>query len=150
MLRRIPIFGLLAIAATAVLATSAPAATTSFKFPISFTATDCPDPVALTGTVHGVITSVDNGAGGSLVSSTFNPQGVIGLGLLSGRTYHGTGVTTETFTAAKGETHTFVNNFRLISPGAGGDVIVQDVFHVTVNANGDVTAAVDRSTVSCT
>ena len=146
MLRRILSFGLPIVAVSAVVvATSATAATTSFRFPVNILATDCPDPVALTGTLHGVITTVDNGAGGVLVSTNFNPQGVTGVGLVSGRIYHGTGVTHDTFRAAKGETETFVNNFRLISPGPGGDVIVHELFHVTVNANGTVTASADPS-----
>jgi hypothetical protein len=96
-----------------------------------------------------VITTVDT-ANGFLVTGVFNPQGVTGVGLVSGRVYHGTGVTFETLMAAASETYTLVNNFRLVSPGPGGDVIVQNMFHVTVNANGEVTAVLDRSTVSCT
>jgi len=149
MLRRIIPVGLLVVVAAALVA-SARAATISFRFTINSIVTECTESVALTGTVHAVLTSVDNGAGGFLVSSTFNPQGVTGVGLVSGRTYHGTGATTTIFRIGKGASETFVNNFRLISPGAGGDVIVHEVFHVTVNANGDLTAFVDQSTVACT
>lgn len=151
MLRRIVAIGLPTAFVYVVLIASAQATTTSFSFPISFTSTDCPaDPVALTGTVHGVITTVDNPNGTVLVHTSFNPQGVTGVGLVSGLIYQGTGVTTESFTTRKGVTDTFVNNFRLISRGPGSDVIVQEVFHVTVNANGQVTATVDRPTVRCT
>jgi hypothetical protein len=149
MLRRLVAAGLPAALACVVVIATAQAATTSIRFPISFTATDCPDPVALSGTLHEVFTTVDNGST-VLVSVVDNPQGVTGIGLVSGLTYQGTGVTRESFTLAKGSTDTFVNNFRLISRGPGSDVIVQDVFHITVNANGDVTATLDRTTVNCT
>jgi hypothetical protein len=150
MLRRILIAGVLASSVAALLAAVAPAASDSFQFPLDFTSTECPDPVALSGTIHAVITAVDNGAGGSMVATHFNPQGVTGVGLVSGRIYHGTGVTREVFRVGKGETNTFVNNFRLISAGPGGDVILHEAFHVTVNANGEVTASVDHLNVTCT
>ena len=151
MLRRIIALGLPAAVVGASLIASAAAATTSERFPIDFVATDCPDnPVHLTGTVHGVLTTVENANGTVLVSFSFNPQGVTGVGLVNGLVYHGTGVTRESQTFGDAETHTFVNNFRLISPGRGGDVMVQQVFHVTLNANGEVTATQDRTTISCT
>jgi hypothetical protein len=150
MLRRLVAVGLPAALACVVVIATAQAATTSIRFPISFTATDCPDPVALSGTLHEVFTTVVSANGNVLVNVVDNPQGVTGIGLVSGRVYQGTGVTRESITIAKGSTDTFVNNFRLISRGPGSDVIVQNVFHITVNANGDVTATLDKSTVTCT
>jgi hypothetical protein len=88
MLRRIMAVGLPTAIVCLVLIVSAHASpTTSISFPISSTATDCPDPVALSGSVHGVITTLENANGTSLVHTSFNRQGVAGVGLLSGRIY---------------------------------------------------------------
>jgi hypothetical protein len=128
---------------------SAQAAATSTTFTIDSVVTACSEPIKLEGTVHAVFATTNNPAGGFLLVSTTNPQGVTGTGLTSGLTYQGTGVTKVVLATAQGSTVTFVNNFRLISRTSSEDVIVQQVFHVTVNANGDTTASVDRASVLC-
>jgi hypothetical protein len=84
------------------------------------------------------------------VSST-NPQGITGVGLTSGATYHATGETqgTTTIKAKGGISDTFVNNFKIIGEGSAPNFLQTDVIHLTVNANGDVTATVEKSMIRC-
>jgi hypothetical protein len=128
---------------------SAQASATSTTFSIDQFSWVCGEPIELVGTLHEVFATVENPAGGVLVTRSINPQGVTGTGLDSGVTYQGTGVTRIVSTVALGTTTTFVDNFRLISHTSLEDVIVQEVSHLTVDANGDVTASFDRVEVLC-
>ena len=89
-------------------------------------------------------------AGGVLYESVFNPQGVSGIGQTSGDKYQGTGVTrtTEYFGRLPFQ-YTTVNNFRIIGQGTGNNFSIHENFHVTVNANGEVTATVDNFSADC-
>jgi predicted extracellular nuclease len=72
------------------------------------------------------------------------------VGLTSGATYHATGVTLGTTTIrAGGISDTFVNSFKIIGEGSAQNFLETDVLHLTMNANGVVTATVDRSTIRC-
>jgi hypothetical protein len=42
-----------------------------------------------------------------------------------------------------------VNNFRLIGQGSGNNLQVHQNVHITINANGTVTATVDNTSVDC-
>ena len=42
-----------------------------------------------------------------------------------------------------------MNNFRIIGQGPGNNFLVHETFHVTINANGVVTATVDNFSVEC-
>ena len=79
----------------------------------------------------------------------FQPQGVSGVGLTTGDKYQATGVTQDETNVAAGQETTFINNFRLIGQGPGNNLLIHDVFHVTINANGDVTALHDIHSVEC-
>jgi hypothetical protein len=137
--------GLAAVAAAA----PAPAATTAQRLPVNFVAPGCDEPILLTGTLEAVLTTTPNGSGGFLVSFHFNPQGVTGLGLTSGAIYHGTGVTREDTTVNGATTVTFVNNFKIIGTGTTPNLLIMDVIHTTVDANGDITAVVDQESLMC-
>jgi hypothetical protein len=105
--------------------------------------------VHLTGTLRSVFSVTENPSGGFQIRSHFNPQGVSGVGEISGAKYQGTGVTRSNFNLLVGSTSTSVNNFRVIGQGAGNNLLIHSVVHVTVNANGVVTALVDRFSVEC-
>lgn len=106
--------------------------------------------VFLSGDLHALFHFTDDGAGGFHVMSEFNPQGVSGTGLTSGDNYQGTGVTRFDFNAgAIPFNETFVNNFRIIGEGTGNNLLIHATFHITVNANGEVTAIVDNFTAEC-
>jgi hypothetical protein len=105
--------------------------------------------VELTGQLHDLFHITQNNAGGVVVRILDNPQGVSGVGLTTGTKYQGTGGTQQTFTAAVGETNTFVNNFRVVGQGPNNNFVVHETAHLTVNANGTVTASVDNLTIDC-
>src|SRR5215467_3765370 len=44
---------------------------------------------------------------------------------------------------------TLVNNFRIIGQGTGNNFLVHETFHITVNADGTMTAFVDNFSVDC-
>ena len=46
-------------------------------------------------------------------------------------------------------TATDVNNYRLIGRGPGNNLLIHEVSHITVNANGDTTVTFDKSSVEC-
>jgi hypothetical protein len=104
--------------------------------------------VVLEGDLHGLIAITENDNHLS-VKTHFQPQGISGTGLSTGDTYQGTGVTQDHFTTGLAETFTFVNNFRIIGQGLDNNFLVHETFHVSINANGEVTAVVDNFSVEC-
>jgi len=137
---------------------SASSSTTSVRFPIQIAiVVPCAnggagDIVVLSGTLHDVFHITVDSRGGLHLTTHDNPQGVRGVGLASGTRYRGTGVTRSGINVGRvGSpfTLTFVNNFRIIGQGPGNNFLVHDNFHVTVNANGAVTALVDNFTIDC-
>ena len=107
--------------------------------------------VLASGTLHvqNHITINDNRA---TIKEHFQPQGIGGVGLTTGDTYRATGETQQiqTVSANNGSFEaTFVNNFKIIGQGPGNNFLVHENFHVTVNANGDVTTTVDNISTEC-
>jgi hypothetical protein len=120
--------------------------------PFTLTTFGCGDVIVLSGTLH-VLTHVTiDAAGGIAVKVHFQPQGATGVGLTTGATYHGTGVTQQTFTdngPGPQLEFTFINNFRMISSGTTPNFDVHQTIHITVNENGEVTAVVDNTSIEC-
>jgi hypothetical protein len=82
----------------------------------------------------------------------FQPQGSNLVGAITGDVYQATGVSQGTFKGSlqNGQfTATDVNNFRWIGPGPGNNLLIHEVSHITVNANGDVTVEFDKPSVDC-
>jgi hypothetical protein len=131
------------------------AATESVKVPISIGVfIPCADDgagevVTLSGNLHIVLRFTQSKRGGIHAGFHFQPQGVSGVGETTGDRYQGTGVTQGQFNATVGVEETFVNNFRIIGQGPGNNFLVHEVFHITFNANGTITALVDRFSVDC-
>ena len=105
--------------------------------------------VQLSGTLHNQFVTTLNGSGGFHSKFHSQPQGITGYGETTGDKYQGTGVTQGTFNGRVGVQDTFVNNFRIIGQGPGNNFMVHENFHVTINANGEVTALVDNFSVQC-
>ena len=104
------------------------------------------EPVHITGEVYEVIKFQETG-NGLLTMVHHNPAGVTGVGLISGATYHGTGVGQGvTF---GDEDFTFVLSFNMIGEGSAGNFKVHQTIHMTTTANGDVTAAVSDVRMTC-
>ena len=105
--------------------------------------------VFLSGSIHLMFLTTIDARGGFHSKFHFQPQGVSGYGLTTGARYQGTGVTQGHFNGKVGVQDTFVNNFRIIGQGPGNNFMIHQNVHVTINANGEVTALVDNSRVTC-
>jgi hypothetical protein len=110
-----------------------------------------PEVVVLTGELHTLITQEVDSDGGIHIKTHFQPQGLSGVGMVTGDKYQGTGVTQEHINdhSSPAFEDTFVNNFRIIGQGPGNNLLVHTTFHVTVDANGVVTANVVNTSVEC-
>jgi hypothetical protein len=95
--------------------------------------------IHLTGTLN-IVTTTANGK----TIRQFHPQDITGVGLTTGTTYRGTGGTIIIGDPNNdGETHTYVNIFNIIATEpAGISSIEHQVLHITVNAQGEITADV--------
>jgi hypothetical protein len=153
MLRRLII--LLAVVASGLLAvTSASATAVTEKVPFDFVLSPeegCGEAIQLSGTLLAEFSFTGTSSGNVEIGFHFNPQGITGVGLTSGATYHATGETlgTTTIRANGGISDTFVNNFKIIGEGSAPNFLETDVIHLTVNANGVVTATVEQSMIRC-
>jgi hypothetical protein len=107
----------------------------------------------VSGTInlHTLITSTVNGNNFS-IKLHFQPGGGSLVGSITGDAYRPTGVTQVTITGSLENNHfadTFVNNFRIIGPGPGNNLLVHETFHVTALADGTVTVFHDLVSVEC-
>jgi hypothetical protein len=109
------------------------------------------EPVELTGSLHILMTMTTDSSGGMHFVVHFQPQGVIGVGLMTGDIYHGVGKTDIMGNASSSgvSESTFVNTFDLISPGSTPNFLMRDTIHATLVANGTLTTNVVNSTVEC-
>jgi hypothetical protein len=146
---------LLAVVASGLLAvTSASATAVTEKIPFDFVLAPeeaCGEAIHLSGTLLAEFSFTESSGGNVEIGFHFNPQGITGVGLTSGASYHATGVTlgTTTIKAKGGISDTFVNNFKIIGEGRAPNFLETDVVHLTVNANGVVTATVEKSIIRC-
>jgi hypothetical protein len=105
--------------------------------------------VNLTGLLRILATVTFDSAGGVNGTSLFNPQGVSGVGSVSGARYRGTGETVSPFLGKVGVVSTLVNNFRIIGSGGAASLQVHENVALVVNANGTLTASVDHVSLTC-
>jgi len=107
--------------------------------------------VTLSGDLH-ILTSITINSNTLHLTQHFQPQGITGVGSVTGDKYQGTGVTRADLNV-NGVIFPFntttVNNFRIIGQGPGNNFLVHVNVHTTVNANGDVTATVDNFSLEC-
>jgi hypothetical protein len=97
--------------------------------------------IAISGTLHEVFhTTVDN-VGGFHLSEQSNPQGVSGVGQVTGTKYQVTGGSPVEENLKASVEVTSVTNFRIIGQGPDNNFVFHGVDHFTVNANGTVTAS---------
>jgi hypothetical protein len=105
--------------------------------------------VYLSGTLHFLFETTIDSSGSFHTKFHAQPQGISGTGLTTGDKYQATGVTQDRFNGKVGSAYTFVNNFKIIGQGPGNNFLIHENYHVTVNANGEVTAYVDNFRVEC-
>jgi hypothetical protein len=107
--------------------------------------------VTLSGTLHETFhTTLNNNKFQLKVID--NPQGISGIGDVTGDKYQATGETEQQFGGSLNNGQyegSYVNNFRIIGQGRGNNYLVHETFHVTVNANGTVTTLLDHLSVEC-
>ena len=121
---------------------------TSTDMPLHFLrSADCTNEVVeISGTLH-LLNQVQ--ADGSMIGH-FNYQNVRAVGLTSGNTYQTSAVDQFRLSAPFPSTISSVQSFRLISRGVESNLLVTVLYHITVNANGEVTASIDSLTMQCT
>ncbi|UCD73197.1 MAG: hypothetical protein JSW01_00720 [Candidatus Bathyarchaeota archaeon] len=105
--------------------------------------------VYLSGYLHIVFSTTLDGKGGFHTRIHHNPQGITGIGELSGDKYQAVGETRTVTNGKIGETYTFVNNYKIIGQGRGNNLLIHDTIHYTVNVNGEVTSDLANTSVEC-
>jgi hypothetical protein len=106
--------------------------------------------VHLQGQLHLIFKGVlnDNGFHGKYFLQS---QHISGTGETTGDKYEATGVTQgeNSNTSTSVRVVIFINNFNLIGPGNGNNLLVHQTVHFTFNANGEVISEVDKMSVEC-
>jgi hypothetical protein len=105
--------------------------------------------VQLSGSLHTVIVTTLDDQGGYHIMFHNQPQGISGTGETTGDMYHGVGETLGTFNGKLGVETTFVNNFKIVGPGPGNNLMYHETFHMTVLADGRLTSYVDNIGIEC-
>lgn len=102
------------------------------------------------GTFQIVVHETLTPSGGFHLIVEGNAQGIRGVGT-SGTTYQVPGGFWFELNVTPGaETTTLTEVFNVVGSGTTPDFRVLGTFHVTVDANGNVTASVDRDSATCT
>jgi hypothetical protein len=145
------VVSMLALLSVTSVQAAASTVTTVETIPFSTIVTGCGEDIAIDGEIQVVFHVTMTPRGGFLLQELFHPQGLTGTGLQSGATYHAVGASRDTTTvrATAGSTFTLVNNFKIIGEGQARNYLVHETLHVTVNANGEVTANADHFSVEC-
>lgn len=81
----------------------------------------------------------------------WNSEGITGIGQYTGFTYRALGVSSDHSVSNAGfpYTDTFINNYHVIGQGSATNGDLHETVHVTVNANGDLTAWVTDYNFDC-
>jgi hypothetical protein len=126
--------------------------TTNVVVPFGFEATECGnETVVVSGRVRLVMHGTISSSGNIHAVAHVNPQNIRGFGVTTGAEYLAPGMLQEV-TNMNGPapvTETLVNNFELVGLGRAPDFTVHHNMHLTINSNGEVTAAFDHLTVEC-
>ena len=121
---------------------------TSTDMPVHFLrSADCTgEVVEISGTIHMLNQTQTDGS----VIGHFNYQNVSGAGLTTGVVYRVTAVDDVRLRAPFPSSISSVQSFRLISRGAESNLLVTVLYHITVDANGEMTASIDDLNMQCT
>jgi hypothetical protein len=144
-----------ALAGATPVAAEATTVTTNTQFEVSFPVfVPCANAgagefVVLSGTQHQLFHLTTDDQGGLHLKSTIQSQGISGIGLTTGDKYQGTGPSQSETNITVGSQQTLINSFKVIGQGPGNNFLVQQTTHITVTANGDLTAFVNDFSVEC-
>lgn len=86
------------------------------------------------------------------LKTLIHEAGTSGVGLTTGDKYHATGATNETITGSfnNGQfSDTFTESILVIGQGPSNNLRIFANFHVTINANGEVTVVIDSVFFEC-
>lgn len=130
-------------------------ATTNVSFPMDWTVfVPCANGgagelVVLSGRLHEKLHVTVNDTGHWTVKFFDQPQGVSGVGAVSGRHYQGTGVSQDIRTGRVETVDTRVNIFRMVGQGPGNNFSVHENVRMTVHGDGEVTLTRDHVRTTC-
>ena len=119
------------------------------RLPFAFDVVACEEVVAVSGTFHFVEAFTQTPTGRAIFRSHINAKG-IGVGATTGARYQWNDAInlTDHFGGPTG-VFTATQTTRLVGQGGASDLLFRARFHVTVNANGELTALVDVVEVIC-
>ena len=127
----------------------APLSTTdvSRTMPIhAFRSADCTgEIVEISGIIHMISKTQADGS----VIGHFNYQGVTARGMTSGIEYRVAAVDHFHLKTSVASSVNSVRNFFLISPGAEDNLLVTTVYHITMNANGEIMSEINSLDMKC-
>jgi hypothetical protein len=102
--------------------------------------------VTVAGTLHAILQLSFDAAGGVHIKMHEQPQRVSAVGQTTGATFQARGVTHE---QANANPFIFLDTLRLIGQGPAANFTLHQLVHVTVNANGEVTAVTVHASAEC-
>jgi hypothetical protein len=149
----LPVLVVTVLAASPVLA-QAYAETDNERFAIQMVLSNpCADEhVLIEGYFHEVFHMTFPESGGALFRMLLNPQNVVGVGLSTGAKYRFSGTVSDVarFVADNGaQTFTLINQHHFIAKGVSENTVMLETVHVTINADGEVTSALDDVKLKC-
>lgn len=145
----------LALSAVATFPTFAKATTASEIFiePYNATITACNgEEVQLSGELLFIFHTNRDAQDALHTTIALVPNQIVGVGSETGATYRAVGGDRENYYNLDGEapiTYTNTDMFNLVSQGSSDNLLAKYTFHVTVNANGEISAEVDQTTEEC-
>ena len=159
--RTIKMFSLLALCAAAIILcgtqtavrAQATTVTSNASFPFTETTATCSEQfVTLTGKMHLLAHVTTDAQGGRHATLQINTEGVKGTDA-AGNQYVSSSTNNDSLNeaGAAGSQHedTVTTKFLLLGKGNLPDLFVKTTMHVTVNANGEVTAEVTNVVAQC-
>ena len=108
--------------------------------------------VLIEGRMHGLSHMTINERGGKLLTVHLQYQGATGTGQTTGHIYRASNSTMETYTRDFDKLPlevTSVGSFRLIGHGRENNFLLHHITHITINANGDLTANIESLSAEC-
>lgn len=86
------------------------------------------------------------------IRSHVQPQGVSGVGLTTGDTYHANGGLRQISTSQSdggGSTLTLLSITRFVGPGPGNNLLIHNLLHMTFNNDGELTSSQSSFSFEC-
>jgi hypothetical protein len=106
--------------------------------------------ISSSGEMHLLVTTQETG-NGTLTTALLQSMAVGGVGLTTGTTYHFVNISKSVvfMTDDPVPQFTLVFTSRVISDGAAPNGFRQQILHITLNADGNITAEVGKTEYSC-